>query len=110
VSVSGSDPIINGLIRAGFGNDALMQAFDDLSVAADHQLYTCDLFYHQNHAARYLRRLCKDPRLGESPPPLPASATVMAQVFEPDDERGPPPMWASHPSNYDREWNAKRDY
>jgi Zn-dependent protease with chaperone function len=110
VSVSGSDPIINGLVRAGFGDLALMQAFSELTVAADHKLYSWDLFVHQAGAAAYLRRLHKDPHLGERPPALPADATVMVQVFSRDDDGGPPSMWSAHPSNYERERNAKRDY
>jgi Zn-dependent protease with chaperone function len=110
VSVSGSDPIINGLVRAGFADLALMQAFSELTVAADHKLYSWDMFVHQASAAAYLRRLHKDPHLGERPPALPAHSTVMVQVFTRDDSGGPPSMWSSHPSNYQRECNAKRDY
>jgi Zn-dependent protease with chaperone function len=110
VSVTGSDAIINGLVRTDFANLALMQAFGELGVAADHDIYTCDLFHHQNHAASYLRRLSKNPRLGEPPPAMPANASVTVEVFKADDENDPAPMWASHPSNYDREQNAKRDY
>jgi Zn-dependent protease with chaperone function len=108
VSVSGSDALVHGLARLDFANEALMQAWHDLSVAADHQVYTRDLFYHQSRAAEYLRGLRKDPRLGE-PPALPDDSGQKTQVFEPGDE-GVPLMWASHPSNFDREQNAKRQY
>jgi hypothetical protein len=40
---------------------------------------------------------------------LPENPTEKSQVFQPGDD-GVPPMWASHPSNYDREQNAKRVY
>ena len=59
----------------------LMQAWQDLQAAADHRLYTCDLFYHQSHAASYLRRLRKDPHLGE-PPPLPDDPMVAVEIFD----------------------------
>jgi Zn-dependent protease with chaperone function len=108
VSVAGSDAGINGLARTEFANEALMQAWHELSAAADHKLYTRDLFYHQTQAAEFLRVQRKDPKLGE-PPPLPENPAEKSQVFQPGDD-GVPPMWASHPSNYDREQNAKRVY
>lgn len=108
VSVTGSDPLIHALARLDFANDALSQAWRDLAPAADHQLFTRDLFYHQTQAQKYLRNLHKNPRLGE-PPPLPEDPSQAAAVFEPGDQ-GIPKMWATHPSNFDREQNAKRRY
>jgi Zn-dependent protease with chaperone function len=108
VSVAGSDAIVHSLARLDFAQESLMQAWQDLATAADHRLYTCDLFYHQNCAARYLRTLRKDPHLGE-PPPVPDDPELTVEVFEPGDT-GVPLMWATHPSNYDREQNAKRPY
>jgi Zn-dependent protease with chaperone function len=108
VSVTGSDSLVHGLARLDFATDALAQAWKDLLAAADHHLYTRDLFYHQTQAAAYLRALRKDPRLGE-PPALPDDPGQVVQVFQPADTRVPQ-MWATHPSNYDREVNAKRHY
>jgi Zn-dependent protease with chaperone function len=107
VSVTGSDALVCGLARLDFASQALGQTLEDLRAAADHQLHTWDLFFHQNHAARYLRDVRQDPQLGE-PPPIPEGGEVV-QVFEPGEE-GIPRMWATHPSNYDRERNAKRCY
>jgi Zn-dependent protease with chaperone function len=108
VSVTGSDALVHGLARLGFAADALGQAWNDLAAAADRHLYTRDLFYHQSRAAEYLRALRKDPRLGE-PPDLPEDTHETVQVFQPEDTMVPK-MWATHPSNYDREVNAKRHY
>lgn len=108
VSVTGSDALVNGLARLDLAGEALGQAWNDLSVAADHGLYTRDLFYHQTKAAEYLRAVRKDPNLGE-PPVLPADPTQTVQVFEPEDT-SVPKMWATHPSNRDREVNAKQHY
>jgi Zn-dependent protease with chaperone function len=108
VSVSGSDALVHGLARLDLATDALGQAWNDLTVAAEHQLYSRDLFYHQTRAAEYLRSLRKDSRLGE-PPMLPEDLRKVVQVFQPEDI-GAPKMWATHPSNYDREVNAKRHY
>src|SRR5262249_4286179 len=108
VSVTGSDALVHGLARLDFATESLSQAWTDLSTAADHQLYSRDLFYHQTHATEYLRARHRDPRLGE-PPVLPEDPREVVQVFLPEDT-SVPRMWATHPSNHDREVNAKRHY
>ena len=109
VSVTGSDPIVHGLLRCELAYTALNQALNDLDNAADHKMYTTDIFYHQTRAVDLVRKERKDPHFGE-PPPLPTpTAGKKVQVFQPeeDDENSTPPMWRSHPSNFDREENAK---
>ncbi len=108
VSVAGSDALVHGLARLDLASDALSLAWNDLGAAADHQLYSRDLFYHQTRAAEYLRAQGKDPHRGE-PPPLPADPREVVQVFRPEDT-SVPRMWATHPCNHDREVNAKRRY
>jgi Zn-dependent protease with chaperone function len=107
VSVTGSEAIVRGLTRLNFAGEALSFAAHELTLAAQHGLYSADLFIHQRDGMDYLRRQRKDPRLGE-PPPLPADPMLAPEVFDPDD--GPPSMWADHPSNYDRERNVKHHY
>jgi Zn-dependent protease with chaperone function len=108
VSVTGSDALVHGLARLDLATDALGQAWNDVTVAADHQLFTRDLFYHQTRAVEYLRVLRKDPHLGE-PPALPNDPRTMTRVFQPEDT-SVPRMWATHPTSHDREVNAKRHY
>ena len=45
-------------------------------------------------------------------PALPENPKKQTQVFEFDDDKNAhqAQMWATHPSNYDREENAKADY
>ena len=66
------------------------------------------MFYHQSHAASYIRRREKKPTMGE-PPALPADPTQTSSVFEPDDDEQAN-MWSTHPANHDRERNAKEFY
>ena len=66
------DAGVQALYRIGFAEETWGQTMLDLRAAADHKLYTADLFHHLNHAANYLRKQKKDPRLGV-PPPLPAA-------------------------------------
>jgi Zn-dependent protease with chaperone function len=108
VSVSGSDALIHCLARLSFAQDALNDAAESLNAAADHGLFSDDLFLHQAAAAARLRKLRKDDRAG-LPPDLPADPTEQVQVFEPTDD-GVPDKYRSHPTDHMRERNAKRVY
>jgi len=109
VSVAGSDAIVNVLCRLDFAGEALGAAARDLHTAADHELFTRDLFFHQITAAEWLRTQRKDPKLGL--PPEPAHETNGTPVFDPAKGRdGTPAMWLTHPPNHERERNAKRHY
>jgi Zn-dependent protease with chaperone function len=108
VSVTGSDSLIHALSKIDFASDTLEQAVEDLHHAAEHKLFTSDLFYHQNRAVAYLRIKLRQPNAGE-PPPLPPDPSLRTQVFHEGDD-GIPPMYASHPTSYEREKNAKANY
>ncbi len=108
VRAAGSDALTFALARLDFAGDALGQAWTDLTAAADHGRYTRDLYYHQTKAAEYLHARRNDPTLG-AVPPLPENPTETVQVFKPSDT-SVPKMWATHPSNYDRELNIKQRY
>ena len=108
VSVTGSDALIHGLARLGFANEALADAAQSLNAAADHGVFSDDLFYHQSKSAERLRRLRKNDRLG-LPPEVPDDAAEPVRVFEPTDD-GIPEKYRSHPTDHAREQNAKRVY
>ncbi len=110
VSVTGSDSLIHALKKLDFVNACQMQAFSDLKDASQHNLYTQDLFYHQTRAADHLRRTLDKADFGAIPA-LPDDPKQKTQLFtkESDDENARE-MWASHPSNFDREQNAKEHY
>jgi Zn-dependent protease with chaperone function len=108
VSVTGSDAPVHLLYRCTFADRCLGHSLSEIQTALDHHLYTEDLFYHQSHAATYIRRREKKPNLGE-PPSLPADLTQTSKVFEPEDDEQAT-MWSTHPANYERERNAKEFY
>lgn len=108
VSVTGSDALIHALSRLELADQGLTGALEDLRHAADHNLYTRDLFAHQQQNFAYIRKLRDNPQLG-LPPVLPSDPNKTVQVFE-DGDGGIPHMWATHPSNFDREKNAKQHY
>jgi Zn-dependent protease with chaperone function len=107
-SVTGSDAPVHVLVRLLFATETLDFTRDELAGAADHGVYTRDLFYHQSRAADYLRQCLKDPRRGE-PPPLPEDPSVPTRVFRPEDTHVLA-MWATHPPNHEREQNLKCRY
>jgi Zn-dependent protease with chaperone function len=108
-SVTGSDAITHALKRVTFGDRLMEYTLEQLALAAEHKLHSRDLFLHQERFIGPLRKLAKDPDLGE-PPPLPDDETLMTRVFDPEEEAALPLMWADHPPNYQREENVKRLY
>ncbi|MCI0705068.1 MAG: M48 family metallopeptidase, partial [Planctomycetia bacterium] len=115
VSAAGSDAATHGLLRARFGMQCFIQAVRDLITAMDHKLYTNDLYLHQDRAAVVVRRKKKEPTLGLPPElPQPKSGAKIkvfdAEQDELEDEDDRPPMWRSHPSDSDREDNAKEQF
>jgi Zn-dependent protease with chaperone function len=113
-SVAGSDAVVHCLLRAEFGHICLMQALQDLSVAADHKLYTRDLYLHQDRSAAIVRRNKKDPKLGLPPELDSPHAGKRVVVFDREEEELEeeeiPPMWRTHPSNADREESVKEQF
>jgi hypothetical protein len=106
VSAAGSDAPVHVLMKAEFAQKCQHQAARDLAVAAEQQLFSQDLFFHQDRAAEFLR--VKDPELGRIPK-LPDDPSLRLQLFQPE-YASELTMWANHPSHYERERNAKRIY
>jgi Zn-dependent protease with chaperone function len=105
-SVAGSNAAVHALYRTKFGDEALSAAVDDLRRAADHELYSADLYYHQHAAADFLRMKRRDPHLGIPPTyDHPIDGRVV-QIFPPDDD-DPADHGDYHPSPHDREENVK---
>jgi Zn-dependent protease with chaperone function len=97
VSVTGSDALINALARFDFGNECLADAAKSLNAAADHGLFSDDLFYHHSQAADRLRRVRKNPNLG-IPPVSPEGSDQPVWVFRREKD-GIPEKYRTHPTN-----------
>ncbi len=108
VSVAGSDALVHGLYRMAFASESLADAGRSLDAAADHGMFTDDLFFHQSKVAERLRRMRNDDRLG-CPPELPEDPAAQVRVFEPVED-GVPEKYRTHPTDHMREQNAKRRY
>lgn len=108
-SVAGSDAMTHGLMRTVFAAALLEQAVVDLAKAADHKLYTSDLYFHQHAAANIVRRSKKNPDLGERPVFGDPLGGKKVQVFDPLEKRADAESF-THPSLHQREENVKRQF
>ena len=102
VSVTGSNAIINALSKLNRSSMAMNLAFNQLSTASEHQLYSNNLFFHQAEAEKNL--IEKDKTIKENKPKLDSRGVPF--LFDKNDT-DIPSMYASHPPNFDREKNAK---
>lgn len=107
VSITGSDAIVNALIRLRAAAAAYQQTLQDLHPLALRGVFTNDVYYHQERAESYLRRLKGDPEWGKRPT-IPEGESGPTYFCSLAGER--PSLFSSHPSLYEREQNAKRRY
>ncbi|MDX2003241.1 MAG: M48 family metalloprotease [Chitinophagales bacterium] len=104
VSVTGSDPIITGLAKLEPASNAMGMTMYQLKNAMDHELYSSDIFFHHQKNIQVLNQLAKDK--GKEPT---YDYGKDAHLFTNESDYQPP-MYASHPSNLQRELNAKKKY
>lgn len=107
VRVSGSDSLVHALSRLVAADEAFSLAAGLAHHAAGDGRRATDLYALQSRAHTWLRQVRTDPSWGV-PPPVPADGAGH-RVFR-RDMAVVPQMWSTHPSNPDREENAKRRY
>ncbi|MBI4600766.1 MAG: M48 family metalloprotease [Planctomycetes bacterium] len=111
VLLTGSDTPISTLWKVERGSLAFQMALRDLFSLAEHGKHSKDVFYHQGAS---LRRL--DEMLKEGPPDDPQVAALGRayqagrEIHFPAGEKAPSGAFETHPSNHEREVNAKRIY
>jgi Zn-dependent protease with chaperone function len=96
VRATGSDAVVNLLEKIDPAVAAMMQADRELALAAEHQCYSRDLFFHQQRAAEALRTT--------------ESQSATSAGADPGRVVNRATIWADHPSHADRQENAKRRY
>ncbi|MCJ8345855.1 M48 family metallopeptidase, partial [bacterium] len=108
VSLTGSDELIHALHKLNSGDicwdSALDFAHDEL---VDDSIVE-DIFEVQSALLKRFREIYNDNTFNE-PPKLPSVNAKRHRVFKTEFIH-PPKMWATHPSNYEREKNAKEEY
>jgi Zn-dependent protease with chaperone function len=108
VSVSGSDALVHALYRLGAADQAWDRAVDFANGELRAGRGVQDLFALQTRVISQMRRVLSDPGYGVVPP-LPGAHPELHRLFK-EVLAAPPKMWSTHPSNVDREANAKRAY
>ena len=108
VSLTGSDPLIHALHRASAADDAWDRALNFASSQMNNDRLVTDLFAIQTHTIDKIGTILNDPEYGRVPS-IPTEDPASHRLFTAAIAE-PPQMWATHPSNADREGNAKRIY
>lgn len=107
VSVSGSDALVHALHRAGTADEAWDRALRVAVQELSQGRRVPDLFALQTRVSEHLVSVAADEHSG--PPELPETERAAHRVFR-EQLAQPPRMWATHPSNREREDNSKRVY
>ena len=108
VSLTGSDALIHALHRIHAADDAWDRALNFVSSEIRNGRLIKDLFAIQIGTIDKMRVILNDTEYG-CVPALPAQQPENHRLFEAAIAE-PPRMWSTHPSNVDREHNAKRVY
>ncbi|MCA9595986.1 MAG: M48 family metalloprotease [Myxococcales bacterium] len=109
--LTGSDALISALWKTERASLAFNMAGSDLASVAMHGTHSDDLFYHQSRSLERIRKLLTEkPDLGEQHPSLFKDYQPGQAPHFTAEEETAADMWASHPSNFDRERNIKQRY
>ena len=107
VSVTGSDALIHALHKLGAADNAWSRAIDFAITENNSDRQLVDVFTVQQHVIARTAELLNDPSYGKSP--IVEISRNNSRLFN-RSINSPPNMWATHPSNEEREENAKRIY
>ncbi len=107
-SLCGSDSLVHALHRLGAADEAWDKAARFCAVEAASGRPPADLFTVQTRLLERLGEIRGEPAFGLTPP-LPEEGREGHRVFE-GGIADAPRMWSTHPSNPDREANAKARY
>lgn len=104
VSVTGSDAIVNALARLEFASECIQFADHQIQTAADHKIYTKNIFNHREKAAGHLQRIDADfvDRF--------AVKSDSREMFFTQQDDKKLSFFDTHPTHYQREKNAKKKY
>ena len=108
VSVTGSDALINGLYHLGPADEDWQLCLDFVNDQLRKQRIVTDLIGVSSQISRHMRRVMNDPSRGLVVD-CPADQAAARRLFT-EQIAQPPRMWSTHPSNCEREENAKRVY
>jgi len=108
VSLTGSDALIHALHRLQVADDAWDRTLHFGFVEVQKARPVRDLFAVQHRIIHHMRTILSKPEYG-APPAMPQQQPDRHRIFKLELAQAPR-MWSTHPSNTDREANAKRTY
>ncbi len=108
VSATGSDALINGLYRCQAADEDWQQSLSFAESQAGDKKKIVDIFAIQSRASELLARITGEPDRGKVPV-VGDDQLATRRIFTRQLAQ-PPKMWSTHPSNVDREENAKRTF
>jgi Zn-dependent protease with chaperone function len=108
VSLTGSDELIHALHKLQAADEAWDRTFSFARSELNRGRTIEDIFDIQERIIKKIALIMGDADYGTTPV-LPTKNREQHRIFK-NDLVQPPKMWATHPSNADREENAKRHY
>ena len=108
VSVTGSDAIVHALLRLQAADDSWARTRGFVIGRQAHKKVVRDAFTLHAQMQTHMEETLNDLDFGRVPP-VPPDHPTEHRVFKTALGQ-PPQMWVTHPSNSDRETNAKRHY
>jgi len=105
VSVTGSDALINGLSKLKIADQAYHSVVDQINRELRYKKAVSDMFSLQTEYIDKMRWILDNPHYCKSPDISGAEHRVFTSEIV-----NPPQMWSTHPSDKDREENAKKIY
>jgi Zn-dependent protease with chaperone function len=108
VSLTGSDAIVNSLYKLQAADEAYENALEFVNLQLKDKKAVSDIYAIQSNYIRHMAGVLNNPEYCVSPK-IPEGQESSYKVFR-DQIAHPPKMWSTHPSNIDREKNAKTTY
>lgn len=108
VSLSGSDALVNALHKLTAADEAYDEAIDFANRQLKKNKALPDMYAIQSNYIRHMAVVLNNPEYGATPAPPDGNGAAF-RVFK-DQIAQAPKMWNTHPSNIDREKNAKAVY
>lgn len=108
VSLTGSDALVHSLYKLGAADEAYDEALEFANKQLNNKKAVSDIFSIQSNHIKHMARVLNNPAYGEVPK-LDMLGGSGFKVFK-EQLAQAPKMWSTHPSNIDRERNAKAIY
>jgi len=110
VSVTGSDAIVHSLYKLQAADEAFDKAIEFIDKQLANKKIVGDIYAIQSNSIKHISVVLNDPGYGASPKPLQTGGNGSGFRIFKDQIAQTPKMWSTHPSNIDREKNAKKIY